>query len=628
MANNKDFITKNPIEVGGSTKTTIGTISSDAIQSSFDLANASYDGVVLNDGNITQARNVTFKPDGTRMYVCQNNDRVYQFDLSTAWDISTASVNGNYDPAQDSDPKDVIFNSNGTKMYIAGDQNDRTYQYSLSTAWDITSASYDSVSFNATGQTAGIFGINFNDDGTSFYIIGTPDVIYQYTLSSAYDLSTASYASKSFSVTDDDDSAGGFTFNNDGTKLFYVGYENDLVHQYSLSTAWDISTATSDGVTFSVTTQNTVPVDVTFSGDGTKMYITGFSGGDIYQYSTGVLAEELDLSTGNYFSYTPSGNTTYAFANASDAQTFQLEVTSGSYNVSDDLNDASYVAVYDKGTGHQGLYIKPDGTKYYVVSGATVTEYQMSTAWDITSSSTTGDTFTNTSYDTDYDGIWFKDDGTKMYLAGSDNNYMREWELSTAWDITTSTYNLGVDIANASFNMNVSFNEEGSKMLVTDQGTDAVFAYNINQWTLSSASGEVNFSYSSITSNPLHTIFNSDGTKMYMISSTDGMHQFSLSTAFNVTTASADTIPSSFASLSGRSLYFDTTGGRFYMMTGSEIQQWSMRAAGSSTWPTSIQWAGSATPPATGIGEKDIYTFTTDDGGTTYHGYRTADNLS
>ena len=80
MANNKDFITKNPIEVGGSTKTTIGTISSDAIQSSFDLANASYDGVVLNDGNITSARNVTFKPDGTRMYVCQNNDRVYQFD--------------------------------------------------------------------------------------------------------------------------------------------------------------------------------------------------------------------------------------------------------------------------------------------------------------------------------------------------------------------------------------------------------------------------------------------------------------------------------------------------------------------------------------------------------------------
>ena len=46
------------------------------------------------------------------------------------------------------------------------------------------------------------------------------------------------------------------------------------------------------------------------------------------------------------------------------------------------------------------------------------------------------------------------------------------------------------------------------------------------------------------------------------------------------------------------------------------------------TWPTSIEWAGGSTPPAPATGETDIFTISTDDGGTTYQGFKTADNLS
>lgn len=46
------------------------------------------------------------------------------------------------------------------------------------------------------------------------------------------------------------------------------------------------------------------------------------------------------------------------------------------------------------------------------------------------------------------------------------------------------------------------------------------------------------------------------------------------------------------------------------------------------TWPSSIEWAGGVAPAAPATGETDIFTFSTDDGGTSYIGTKTADNLS
>ena len=42
-----------------------------------------------------------------------------------------------------------------------------------------------------------------------------------------------------------------------------------------------------------------------------------------------ITSNDIDLSTGNYFSDTLAANTTYTFSNAGDVQSFQLEVTGG-----------------------------------------------------------------------------------------------------------------------------------------------------------------------------------------------------------------------------------------------------------------------------------------------------------
>jgi len=46
------------------------------------------------------------------------------------------------------------------------------------------------------------------------------------------------------------------------------------------------------------------------------------------------------------------------------------------------------------------------------------------------------------------------------------------------------------------------------------------------------------------------------------------------------------------------------------------------------TWPSSVVWSGDITPTAPANGETDVYTFYTDDGGTTYYGFQVGDALA
>jgi hypothetical protein len=120
-----------------------------------------------------------------------------------------------------------------------------------------------------------------------FIMGGTTDTVYQYTLGTAWDVSTAAYASKSFSVTAQETAPTGLWFKPDGTVMYVVGTTTDSVYQYDLSTAWDVSTASYSGVSYSVVTQETSPQQVNLSADGLKMWVMGSTGDDIWEYTLG-----------------------------------------------------------------------------------------------------------------------------------------------------------------------------------------------------------------------------------------------------------------------------------------------------------------------------------------------------
>ena len=259
----------------------------------YSLATASYDSKsVSTSGVASNLRETHFSTDGTKMYVLDDNsDRIWQYNLSTAFDISTATYPGSQSfglGSQMTGPQGFCFNNNGTKMYVVGENNDTVYQYSLSTAFDITTVSYDSVSFSVTNQQAIPGTIVFNNTGTKMFLCGeSANSIYQYSLSTAFNVGTASLASGTLDHSTQTNSVTSMAFNDDGTKLFLASRASEsVIYQYTLSAAYDVSTASYDSVSYDVSGQLAATLQgIVFSDDGSKLYVTD-NGGYVLQYST------------------------------------------------------------------------------------------------------------------------------------------------------------------------------------------------------------------------------------------------------------------------------------------------------------------------------------------------------
>ena len=76
-------------------------------------------------------------------------------------------------------------------------------------------------------------------------------------------------------------------------------------------------------------------------------------------------------------------------------------------------------------------------------------------------------------------------------------------------------------------------------------------------------------------------------------------------------------------------LVADTT---YTLSNAGDVQSFQLEVTGASTytitWPSSIEWKNGLAPFAPAAGETDLYTFLTDDGGTSYVGLKSADNIS
>ena len=100
--------------------------------------------------------------DETQVYLTSlSSDSINQYNLSGT-DVNPAYYHSKhfYVGFQDTNPQDIFFKDDGTVMYVVGDTavaplvagGEYVYQYTLSTAWDIATAVY-STAFRVTTQT-------------------------------------------------------------------------------------------------------------------------------------------------------------------------------------------------------------------------------------------------------------------------------------------------------------------------------------------------------------------------------------------------------------------------------------------------------------------------------------------
>ncbi|GAG87157.1 unnamed protein product, partial [marine sediment metagenome] len=206
----------------------------------------------------------------------------------TEWDVVSAVYEDKSKSVvtETNRPFGLFFNPDGTKMYVMGYIENTVFQYTLSIPWDVSTASYDSKSKDVDSEESSPAGLFFKPDGTKMYVVGTNgDAVFQYSLSVAWDVSTAAYEGKSKDVSSEDDLPFGLFFNPNGSKFYVMGYDGDTIYQYSMSTPWDVSTASYDSKYKSVGSEDGTPFCFFLKPDGTKLYLVGNATARIYQYT-------------------------------------------------------------------------------------------------------------------------------------------------------------------------------------------------------------------------------------------------------------------------------------------------------------------------------------------------------
>ena len=248
----------------------------------WDVTTASYLQNVSVTDKDDSPMSIFLKSDGSKMYfIGYGNDKVYEYDLSTPWNVSTATHSGNYSVTLH--PLGLFFKSDGTKMYVTDTGSpERVLQYSLSTPWDVTTSSYLSTSYLAECEEPD--GLFFKSDGTKMYVADDVfDNISEYTLSTPWDVTSKTHI-QNFSVVNQDSYATDVFFNSSGTKMYISGSTNNAVFEYDLSTPWDVSTA-SYLRNISIASKIIQPQGVFFKPDGNKMYISStYYSGTICEY--------------------------------------------------------------------------------------------------------------------------------------------------------------------------------------------------------------------------------------------------------------------------------------------------------------------------------------------------------
>lgn len=564
---------------------------------------------------------LAFNDDGYRLTVMTGYyDQIFTYALSTAYDISTIYKHPMHvldlrllGLPSSFNPQSIKYANSGNLLLISDASGNDVHAIDLSTAYDLSTATYTTDTFVSVNEstTSNLGGVYMSPDGTKLFVAdkSTSYAIWRYDLSTAYDVTTATYTSGqqyqwSSSVTEQ---AQDIDFKPDGTKFYLTGFLTNQIQQFSLSTAWDLTTASYDGASSALSMTN--PYSLTFNDDGTKVITS----------NANVQLASLSLST----PYDVTGA-----SDSVDVATFGV-----SYTDSDNVRDVVFAN---------------NDTKMYVITWANET---IVAQFDVTDGNLATRRYTG-SYDATSsgaargEGLALSSDGTKMYIMDNTDNLIYEYDLSTAYDVTTATYN-SVSFSYSSQTINETsfeFSSDGTKFYIGETTSDRIYQYSLTTaWDISTASYDSKFlSVNAKETTPYAIMFNSDGTKLFVGgSNSDNVHEYALSTAWDVSTGTfSNTLD--FASTSWESDYYiDANGaiiggtlssdsGKMYLLKTSLAQgtqplhytllEFTFGDADPViTWPSSVTWySGSA--PSIARGDTALLSLSTNDGGTTWYG--------
>lgn len=198
-------------------------------------------------------------------------------------------------------------------------------------------------------------------------------------------------------------------------------------------------------LTKDVSNNTNVAYGITFNDDGTQLHIADESTGDgdiwtlssPYDITTASYLKSISGTGGNQVGYYwgDNGNKLYTGSNGGSVY---------SYTASEPYDLTSLGSPTSVSPSHshdiEGLFWKPDGSKLYLAgvtgSGSAISEHSASTPWDITTLSKNhqlNEWATNGDRD-----LVIDNSGTRILVVSS-SGYIYKGTLSTSWDLSTTS---------------------------------------------------------------------------------------------------------------------------------------------------------------------------------------------
>ena len=229
--------------------------------------------------------------------------------------------------------------------------------------------------------------------------------------------------------------------------------------------------------------------------------------------------------------------------------------SSASYTTASSVAPASawIDATTSNSSGKKFIYFVNDGSAFFVVNNWNqyIEKYSMSTPYDLSSAPAAGSptqTLDPTSYENDIQGFYFKPDGKSLITIGGQGNGIDQWNMTTAWDLSTASH-VGfqfVDTDNFRF---FTVRPDGTEFFY-NQGSNGTQPRQINRkainsaWNISAGIGSQQNTLLTDNSNQNWNFaggkFSADGKQFYVIQTTQfqtaGIARWTMTTGWDYTT--------------------------------------------------------------------------------------------
>lgn len=236
-------------------------------------------------------------------------------------------------------------------------------------------------------------------------------------------------------------------------------------------------------------------------------------------------------------------------------------------------------------TNNYGMFMSPDGTKLFILKldNDTIFSYTLSVAHDVSTAIWDGVSFYVGGQESIPTKVFFKPDGTKMYVCGDGTDNAYQYALSTPWDITTAVY----ETKSIAFSINetglqsMAFSGNGSACYSIGQQADTIYQWSLpTAWDFTGATytGK-NFPAGGVAVLPTGMYMHPDGSRMWVLDqSQKRIYQFTLTVTNDISTAFWDGV--SFyvggEDISPQDVYFRSNGAGVYIsaVTSRKIYQY------------------------------------------------------